>query len=109
MAPNGTDLASWDTSSSVDASMTEEKLTEIMVRLERLDAGQRYVIEQLGNLQVGREQNQSAIDKLESRLDKVEWNLTDHERRVRPWRSLAFSMAASVIAAVVTYLLLHHV
>lgn len=98
---------SGDTSDLVNASMTEDKVTEIMVRLERLDAGQRYVIEQIGSLQSGDRQNQASVDALAGRVAKVEWQQTDHERRMQPWRTFWLSIAGAWITALGTALAIH--
>lgn len=104
----------WDTNATANPSMTEDKVTEIFIRLERLDAGQRYVIEQIGGLQSGDRQAQQSVDQLAGRLAKVEWqqedqkrSLADHERKVAPWRTFWLSIAGAWITALGTALAIH--
>src|SRR5215472_9156044 len=83
-----------------DASMNDDKITEIMVRLERLDAGQRYVIDQLGGMQADIRAEQATVDRLQTQVSKLEWSAATREQHLRPWRHFALTVGASAVTAI---------
>ena len=50
-----------------------------------------------------------ALNELEERVLRLEIRLHNQTMAVRPWRGLAFNTAAAVLAAIFTYLAIHHV
>lgn len=96
-----------DTSEYVDSSMIQDKLTEIFVRLGQLDSGQIHMIERLAQLTQETQQTRDKLHTLEARVMKVELNLTDYERRAKPWRTFWISFAAAWCTSVGTYLAIH--
>ena len=92
-----------------------EEASEILAKLARLDEGQRYMIGQIADALRRDEQLARIIyggsDErgLLTRVAQLEQQLTDYAQRIAPWRLLAFTIAASVVGGLITYIAIRHV
>ena len=91
--------------------MTGDQTHDILARLERLDAGQRYVIERMGELRahVGaiEEKLDQTREDLRHRVQRLEDREAARDKANAPWQHLIFSVLAAVAASGATFYLLH--
>jgi hypothetical protein len=102
-----------------DSDMNESKLQEIAERLGRLDAGQLHVISRLDEFKKNATKMEDKLEEaiygtgrhtgILTRVDLLERQLHDQQQRMQPWRQMLFTIGASVLAACLTYVVLHHV